>query len=217
MSLAIFDLDNTLLGTDSDHAWGEFLVRHGKVDAKEYQKKNDDFYQDYKDGNLDINAYLEFVLQPLSLETPETLNAWHDQFMQEFIEPAILPKALELLKQHRDDGDYLLIITATNSFITHPIAKRLGVDDIMATDAEVIDGRYTGKVAGIPCYQEGKVTRLLNWLEGKPHSIEGSYFYSDSHSDIPLLSKVSYPVAVDPDEKLTQHAEQHQWPILSLR
>lgn len=217
MSLAIFDLDNTLLGGDSDHAWGEFLCEKGIVDSDEYRRANDYFYDQYKNGGLDIYEFLDFVLRPLATLNKEKLNTLHQQFMAEKIEPIILPKALELLKNHRERGDYLLIITATNHFVTGPIANRLGVDAIIATDPEMIDGNYTGKVTGIPCFQEGKVTRLNDWLSANPYTLEDSYFYSDSHNDLPLLQLVTNPIAVNPDETLEAHANEHLWPVLDLR
>ncbi|WP_067862934.1 histidinol-phosphatase [Neptuniibacter marinus] len=217
MSLAIFDLDNTLLGGDSDHAWGEFLCEKGIVDSDEYRRANDYFYDQYKNGGLDIYEFLDFALRPLATLHKEKLNTLHQQFMAEKIEPIILPKALELLKNHRERGDYLLIITATNHFVTSPIANRLGVDAIIATDPEMIDGNYTGKVTGIPCFQEGKVTRLNDWLSANPYTLEDSYFYSDSHNDLPLLQLVTNPIAVNPDETLEAHANEHLWPVLDLR
>ncbi|MDO6594496.1 HAD family phosphatase [Neptuniibacter sp. 1_MG-2023] len=217
MSLAIFDLDNTLLGGDSDHAWGEFLCEKGIVDSDEYRRANDYFYDQYKNGGLDIYEFLDFALRPLATLNKEKLNTLHQQFMAEKIEPIILPKALELLKNHRERGDYLLIITATNHFVTGPIANRLGVDAIIATDPEMIDGNYTGKVTGIPCFQEGKVTRLNDWLSANPYTLEDSYFYSDSHNDLPLLQLVTNPIAVNPDETLEAHANEHLWPVLDLR
>mgnify|MGYP001113426023 CR=1 FL=1 len=217
MSLAIFDLDNTLLGGDSDHAWGEFLCEKGIVDSDEYRRANDYFYEQYKNGGLDIYEFLDFALRPLTKLDPTQLNTLHQQFMAEKIEPIILPKALELLKNHKARGDYLLIITATNHFVTGPIAKRLGVDAIIATDPEVIDGQYTGKVAGTPCFQAGKVTRLREWLSTSPHSLDDSYFYSDSHNDLPLLELVTNPIVVNPDERLETHANEHLWPVLDLR
>lgn len=217
MSLAIFDLDNTLLGGDSDHAWGEFLCEKGIVDSDEYRRANDYFYEQYKNGGLDIYEFLYFALRPLTKLDTTQLNTLHQQFMAEKIEPIILPKALELLKNHKARGDYLLIITATNHFVTGPIAKRLGVDAIIATDPEVIDGQYTGKVAGTPCFQAGKVTRLHEWLSTSPHSLDNSYFYSDSHNDLPLLELVTNPIAVNPDEILEAHANEHLWPVLDLR
>ena len=217
MSLAIFDLDNTLLGGDSDHAWGEFLCEKGIVDSDEYSRANDYFYEQYKNGGLDIFEFLEFALKPLAQLDREQLNELHNQFMQEKIAPIMLPKAKELLENHRKQGDYLLIITATNRFVTGPIADALGVDEIIATDPEEVDGQYTGKVAGIPCFQDGKVTRLNAWLESNEHSLEESYFYSDSHNDLPLLELVTYPVAVNPDETLEAHANEKLWPVLDLR
>jgi HAD superfamily hydrolase (TIGR01490 family) len=217
VSLAIFDLDNTLLNGDSDHAWGEFLCEQGIVDAAQYSKSNDYFFQQYQQGTLDIQEFLEFALRPLTMFSAQKLSELHAQFMQQKIEPIILPKALALLQRHRDQGDFLLIITATNSFVTSPIAARLGVDAILATDPEVINGSYTGKVAGTPCFQGGKVTRLNHWLEDNKHSLQGSFFYSDSRNDLPLLELVDHPVAVDADETLTLTAQQKGWPVISLR
>ena len=217
MSLAIFDLDNTLLGGDSDHAWGEFLLAHDIVDKDFHRKKNDYFFQQYQQGTLDIDEFLAFALEPLAAHSKQQLDQWHQQFMQEFIEPMRLPKATELLKSHRDKGDYLLIITATNHFVTGPIAESLGVDDILATTPEFVNGAYTGKAAGTPCFQEGKVTRLNQWLAESEYTLNGSYFYSDSHNDLPLLEAVTHPVAVDPDEILANHAQEKDWPIISLR
>ncbi|MFC7367385.1 MULTISPECIES: HAD-IB family hydrolase [Vreelandella] len=217
MSLAIFDLDNTLISIDSDHAWGEFLLEQGAVDPIAYREANERFMADYNAGTLDMAAFLEMALKPLADNTPEQLASWHQQFMASKIEPHILPKAEELLARHRTKGDTLLIITATNRFITAPIAERLGVDDLIAVDPEMIDGRYTGRVAGIPSYREGKVTRLQQWLEDKEFTIDGAWFYSDSHNDLPLLEQVEHPVAVDPDDTLRQVAEERQWRIMSLR
>lgn len=217
MSLAIFDLDNTLIGGDSDHAWGEFLCEQGIVDSEEYRRANDYFYEQYKNGGLNIHEFLNFALKPLAIIEPEQLNSLHQQFMQEKIEPIMLPKAEELLQKHKDQGDYLLIITATNRFVTGPIAERLGVDAIIATEPETAEGRYTGKVDGVPCFQEGKVTRLKSWLENSQLSLEDSYFYSDSHNDLPLLELVEHPVAVNPDETLETHANNVLWPVLDLR
>ena len=217
MSLAIFDLDNTLIHGDSDHAWGEFLCEKGLVDRAEYGRANDYFYEQYINGTLDINEFLEFALRPLAQMSKAELDALHQQFMQEKFAAMMLPKAKELLANHKAAGDYLLIITATNRFVTEPIAKALAVDEMLATEAEMIDGEYTGKVADIPCFQEGKVTRLKRWLENNDFSLEDSYFYSDSHNDLPLLQIVDNPVAVNPDETLEQHASEQLWPILDLR
>ncbi|MGO1762815.1 MAG: HAD family hydrolase [Halomonadaceae bacterium] len=217
MSLAIFDLDNTLLSIDSDHAWGEFLLEQGAVDPIAYREANERFMADYNAGTLDMAAFLEVALKPLADNSPEQLSAWHQQFMASKIEPSILPKAEELLARHRTQGDTLLIITATNRFITAPIAERLGVDNLIAVNPEVREGRYTGRVSGIPSYREGKVTRLNQWLEQQHISIDGAWFYSDSHNDLPLLEEIDHPVAVDPDDTLRSIAEERQWRIMSLR
>ncbi|MGO1396437.1 MAG: HAD family hydrolase [Halomonas sp.] len=217
MSLAIFDLDNTLLSIDSDHAWGEFLLEQGAVDPIAYREANERFMADYNAGTLDMAAFLEVALKPLADNSPEQLSAWHQQFMASKIEPSILPKAEELLARHRTQGDTLLIITATNRFITAPIAERLGVDNLIAVNPEVREGRYTGRVSGIPSYREGKVTRLNQWLEQQHISVDGAWFYSDSHNDLPLLEEIDHPVAVDPDDTLRSIAEERQWRIMSLR
>ncbi|CAD5265234.1 MULTISPECIES: HAD family hydrolase [Halomonadaceae] len=217
MSLAIFDLDNTLLSIDSDHAWGEFLLEQGAVDPVAYREANERFMADYNAGTLDMAAFLEMALKPLADNSPEQLSAWHQQFMASKIEPNILPKAEELLARHRTKGDTLLIITATNRFITAPIAERLGVDHLIAVNPEVKEGRYTGRVSGIPSYREGKVTRLEKWLEDQDLTMEGAWFYSDSHNDLPLLEIVEHPVAVDPDDTLREIAKERQWRIMSLR
>jgi HAD superfamily hydrolase (TIGR01490 family) len=217
VSLAIFDLDNTLLSIDSDHAWGEFLLEQGAVDPIAYREANERFMADYNAGTLDMAAFLEMALKPLADNSPEQLSAWHQQFMVSKIEPNILPKAEELLARHRTKGDTLLIITATNRFITAPIAERLGVDHLIAVNPEVKNGRYTGRVSGIPSYREGKVTRLEKWLEDQDLTMEGAWFYSDSHNDLPLLEIVEHPVAVDPDDTLREIAKERQWRIMSLR
>ncbi|WP_339882395.1 HAD family hydrolase [Vreelandella maris] len=217
MSLAIFDLDNTLLSIDSDHAWGEFLLEQGAVDPVAYREANERFMADYNAGTLDMAAFLEMALKPLADNTPEQLAAWHQQFMASKIEPSILPKAEELLARHRTKGDTLLIITATNRFITAPIAERLGVDHLIAVNPEVEQGRYTGRVSGTLSYREGKVTRLEQWLQEQDLSLEGAWFYSDSHNDLPLLEIVEHPVAVDPDDTLRNVAEERQWRIMTLR
>lgn len=215
--LALFDLDNTLLAGDSDHAWGDFLVERGIVDGQYYKDTNDRFYQDYCAGRLDILAYLAFALQVLSEHPAEQLQRWHREFMREKIEPILLPKALALVDEHRRAGDALVIITATNDFVTRPIAERFGVHALIATTAEFAGGRYTGRVAGTPCYREGKVTRLREWLTQHPHTLDGSVFYSDSQTDLPLMEIVSTPVAVDPNDALRREAERRGWEIRSLR
>ncbi|MEY4589905.1 MAG: hypothetical protein RL497_1981 [Pseudomonadota bacterium] len=217
VTLALFDLDNTLLGGDSDHAWGTFLVAKGLVDGREYSEANDRFYAEYQAGSLDIRAYLSFALAPLTRFEPQQLAALHREFMAHSIEPLILPKALNLLAEHRAQGHRLVIITATNRFITGPIAARLGVADLLATEAEIIEGRYTGQISGVPCFQNGKVERLQHWLQAQGEDLSGSYFYSDSANDLPLLEAVTYPVAVDPDPRLLQWAEARGHRVLSLR
>ena len=217
MSLAIFDLDNTLIAGDSDHAWGEFLVEQGIVDAQVYKDANDRFYQDYLAGTLDIMEYLAFSLAPLAEHEPQQLQQWHQQFMQEKIEPILLDKAFEKLAWHKEQGHFILIITATNRFVTEPIAERLDVHELIAIEPEVIDGRYTGKVAGIPSFKEGKVTRLNKWLEDKDYDLADTWFYSDSHNDLPLLNLVGKPIAVDPDQQLKDTAEKNGWPVISFR
>jgi HAD superfamily hydrolase (TIGR01490 family) len=217
VALAIFDLDNTLLGGDSDHAWGQFLVQKGIVDAAEYGAANDRFYRAYQDGSLDIRVYLKFALEPLTRFSLDELKRLHDEFMRTQIAPLRLAKADALIAEHRARGDYLLIITATNAFITRPIAHSLGVDAILASEPEIRDGRYTGGVTGTPCFREGKVVCLREWLQQNPHDPAQAYFYSDSHNDLPLLDMVGNPVAVDPDETLRGEALKRNWPIISLR
>jgi HAD superfamily hydrolase (TIGR01490 family) len=217
MSLAIFDLDNTLLADDSDYLWGQFLVEQGLVDGELYQRENQRFYEEYKAGTLDIMEFLAFSLQPLTRHSQAELARLHERFMQQKIAPIMLPAAQALLEKHRAQGDTLLIITATNRFVTAPIAARLGVDNLLASDPEMSDDRYTGRVAGTPCFREGKVTRLKAWLSEQQQNLADSWFYSDSHNDLPLLEMVSHPVAVDPDDTLGAHAEARGWPIISLR
>ena len=217
MTLAIFDLDNTLIGGDSDYSWGEFMVAQKRVDRDHYQAKNRQFYADYEAGKLDVVAYLEFALEPLSQMTGEELSALHNQFMEEVIQPILLPAANHLLQRHRNRGDRLLVITSTNRFIVEPICHALNIHELLASEPEVIDGRYTGKVSGTPTYQQGKVTRLHQWLDEQNESLTDAYFYSDSINDLPLLLEVDNPVAVDPDDALRREAETRNWPIISLR
>lgn len=217
MRLALFDLDNTLLGGDSDHAWGDWLCERGILDGATYKARNDAFYQDYLAGRLNITDYLNFTLDIFGRTEMAQLDAWHREFMAECIEPIILPKGLALLDGHRAAGDKLVIITATNRFVTAPIAARLGVDTLLATECEMVDGRYTGRTTDVPCFKEGKVTRLNRWMQENGFTLDRSTFYSDSMNDLPLLEQVSYPVAVDPDPKLMAEAEDRNWPIMSLR
>lgn len=217
MRLALFDLDNTLLGGDSDHAWGDYLCERGILDAATYKTRNDEFYQDYLAGTLDLTAYLNFTLEILGRTDMAQLDEWHRDFMRDCIEPIMLPKALELIAKHREAGDKLVVITATNRFVTAPIVAKLGIDTLLATECEIVDGRYTGRTTDVPCFREGKVTRLNRWLEENQLSLDDSYFYSDSLNDLPLLEKVANPVAVDPDPKLRAEAESRGWPVITLR
>ena len=217
MALAIFDLDHTLLSGDSDHAWGQFLVDRGLVDPEVHQRRNDHFYEQYKAGSLDIHEYLEFAMRPLTEYDADHMHAERDIFLNDRIEPLVSQKARDPIRHHEERGDTLLIITATNGFVTYPIAERLGIAHIIAPHPEVIDGRYTGKTVGIPSFQDGKVTRLKSWMEEHQHDMQGSYFYSDSHNDLPLLRLVDHPVAVDPDPTLQAEAEANGWPVISLR
>ncbi len=217
MALAIFDLDNTLLGGDSDYSWGRYLCENGIVDEEKYRQANDMYLQQYQDGELDIYAFLEFVFTPLAQHDFATLEKWRAEYLEQKIEPMVLPDALALVEKHRAAGDTLMIITATNSFLTTPIAERYGIDNLIGTDPEFINGQFTGKVTGTPSFQHGKVERLKEWLAANNQSLEGSVFYSDSHNDIPLLKQVDTAVAVDPDPKLQAYAEQQGWQVISLR
>lgn len=217
MTLAIFDLDNTLLGGDSDYLWGEFLIEKGIVDEEFYRRENNRFYEEYKSGTLNIYEFLEFSLEPLSRYDMGTLHELREQYIRQKINPILLPAAGELLDRHRAQKHTILIITATNDFVTQPIADKLGIDHLLATEAEIVDQRYTGHTAGTPCFREGKVARLNQWLAQQGENLENSWFYSDSHNDLPLLELVHNPVAVDPDQTLAWHAQQKSWKIISLR
>ncbi|MEZ5584974.1 MAG: HAD family hydrolase [Candidatus Competibacteraceae bacterium] len=216
MSLALFDLDNTLIGGDSDYLWGQFLVTEGIVDAA-YTVENQRFYQAYEAGTLDIADFLHFSLRVLAKHEPGALHAWRTRFIETCIRPVLLPKAQALLERHRDAGDTLLIITATNRFVTEPIADLLQVPHLLATEVELQQGRYTGRFTDTPCFQAGKVHRLKRWLEQTGYTLENSWFYSDSHNDLPLLQQVTHPVAVNPDAILADTAQACGWPILTLR
>ena len=216
MPLAIFDLDNTLLAGDSDYLWGQFLGEIGVVDRDNYERENERFYQEYREGRLDIMAFLAFALKPLSQHKRSELDAWHARFMREKIEPLITTAAQDLIERHRTAGDTLLIITATNAFVTAPIAERLGITHLIATVPEQSGDRYTGRVSGTPSFREGKVSRLRDWLSQQGETMHGAWFYSDSHNDLPLLELVEHPVAVDPDPALGRHARERGWPVISL-
>ena len=217
MSLAIFDLDNTLLAGDSDYLWGQFLVELGVVDREFYEVSNARFYQEYREGKLDIGTFLDFALKPLADNEPADLFRWRDRFIEQKIRPILLPSARRLIDHHRQRGDLPVVITATNRFVTEPIVQLYGIEHLIATVPEFLDGRFTGRHVGAPCFREGKVTRLLEWLEDSSFDLTGSWFYSDSHNDQPLLSMVENPVAVDPDKILHQCALSSGWPVISLR
>jgi HAD superfamily hydrolase (TIGR01490 family) len=219
-NLALFDLDNTLLAGDSDYNWSLFLIGEGLLDAKTHHDRNEQFYQDYKNGCLDIYAFLKFQLQPLSQHPKAFLDELHVKYMEKVIRPMMTQKAQDLVNQHKANGDLCLVITATNSFVTKPIATAYGIEHLIGTDPEMIDGKFTGGVSGVPSFQEGKVTRLNDWLaqHGKTlNDYKTSYFYSDSHNDLPLMKLVTNPVAVDADPTLLAYAQQQQWPCISLR
>lgn len=220
MNLALFDLDNTLLAGDSDHAWGQFLCDRGVVDRHEYEARNNEFYGHYKAGTLDNDAFLAFVLAPLARLSRAELDALHADFMRDCIAGMMLPAAQRLVRRHLDAGDLVAIVTATNAFVTGPIARAFGVCHLIATIPAQENGRFTGRPRGIPAFREGKVARVELWLESLAlhwSSFASSHFYSDSLNDLPLLAKVSHPVAVDPDPTLKAHAEGAGWPVLSLR
>ena len=217
MSLAIFDLDNTLIADDSDFLWGQFLVDRGIVDKDYYEQANNKFYDDYKQGKLDIVEFLDFSLAPLAAHDTTQLYQWREEFVETLIKPIMLNAAFDLIEKHRAAGDILMVITATNRFVTEPIVKLYGIEHLLATTPELKDGQYTGKFINTPCFQDGKVKQLQDWLADSQHSLAGSYFYSDSHNDLPLLKLVDNPIAVDPDDTLRAAAEKADWPIISLR
>ncbi len=220
MNLALFDLDNTILAGDSDYNWSRFLIQEGYLDGAIHAEKNEKFYEDYKAGTLDIYAFVEFQFKPLARNPRTVLNQLLKKYVEEVIKPMITEKARALVKRHQDEGDLIIVITATNSFITKPIAELFGIENLIGTDPEEKEGEFTGKVSGLPSFKEGKVTRLEAWLKGKNLSLasfENSYFYSDSHNDLPLMQKVTHPVAVDSDDVLSEYAKSNGWPQISLR
>ena len=218
MSLAIFDLDNTLIGGDSDYLWGEFLCDEGVIsDRQSFEKKNDYFYQQYELGSLDIYAWAEFSFEILSHYSINELEAFHIKFMAQKIEPIFLKKAQDCINSHKENGDTVLVITASNTFVTAPIVKRYGINHLLATEPEIVSGRYTGKVSGIPCFKSGKIENLMPWLERNGVSLKDSTFYSDSHNDLPLLELVDNPVAVNADKILAKIAQIKGWDILNWR
>ena len=220
MNLALFDLDNTILAGDSDYNWSRFLIQEGYLDGAIHAEKNEKFYADYKDGTLDIFAFVEFQFKPLARNPRSVLNQLLKKYVEEVIKPMITEKARALVKKHQEAGDLIIVITATNSFITKPIAALFGIENLIGTDPEEKEGEFTGKVSGTPSFKEGKVTRLESWLKSKNLSLasfEKSYFYSDSHNDLPLMEKVTHPVAVDSDDILSEYATSKGWPQISLR
>lgn len=219
MELALFDLDYTLLSGDSDYAWAQFLIERGVLDREEYGAKNDRFFRDYKAGRLDIHEFLDFQLAPLARHTREQLEQWHGEFMRTKVRPMIRARGLERVRRHLAGSDLCAIVTSTNAFITAPIAREFGVEHLLATELEIRDGRFTGKPSGMPCFRQGKVTRLAEWLGARGQSLasfSASWFYSDSLNDLPLLERVTHPVAVDPDETLRAEASARGWQIISL-
>jgi HAD superfamily hydrolase (TIGR01490 family) len=220
MRLALFDLDNTLLTGDSDYEWGQFLIDHGVLEREAYEAQNRAYYDQYVAGTLDIHEYLGFALRPLAEHSAADLNRWHAEFMRLRILPMITAAARALVERHLGHGDLCAIVTATNSFVTAPIAREFGVQHLIATEPETLHGRFTGRVAGTPCFREGKVRRLDEWLASQGRRLadfEESIFYSDSHNDLPLLERVSRPVAVDPDTALAAEARRRGWATMSLR
>lgn len=220
MRLALFDLDNTLLAGDSDYEWGQFLVDRGVLERDSYEAQNRAYFDQYVAGTLDIHEYLGFALRPLAQHSPQDLARWHAEFMRSRILPMVSAAARALVRRHLAQGDLCAVITATNSFVTRPIAREFGVPHLLATEPESREGRFTGRVAGIPCFREGKVRRLDEWLSGQGRALGDfpeSWFYSDSHNDLPLLERVTRPVAVDPDESLLRTARERNWEVISLR
>ncbi len=216
MPLTIFDLDHTLITGDSDYLWGQYLVDQGIVDAHQYEEKNRLFFEDYEQGNLDIDSYLKFSLEPLSRYPIKKLYQWRQHFIESIIQPLIAKGTHSLLEKHRNKGDTLIIISATNLFITQPIAELLDIDNILGTEPEIKNNRYTGNYIGTPTYKHGKVDSLNKWMSENSYDLTNSTFYSDSQNDLPLLKLVTNPVAVNPDLELTRYATNNDWPIIDL-
>ncbi|PTD95196.1 histidinol-phosphatase [Pseudothauera lacus] len=219
MDLVLFDLDNTLLTGDSDFAWAQFLIRKGVLDREVQEAKNIAFYEQYKDGTLDIFEFLDFQLAPLARHPRAQLDAWHREFMATTIAPMIGQRARTLAREHLDSDALVAVVTATNAFVTGPIVREFGIPHLIATIPAMENGAFTGKPRGTPAFKAGKIERVDNWLESlglHMGSFEQSWFYSDSHNDLPLMMRVDKPVAVDPDDTLRAHAAQHGWPVLSL-
>ena len=218
MSLAMFDLDNTLIGGDSDYLWGEFLCDEGIIsDQESFQKMNEYFYHQYEIGKLDIYAWAEFSFKILTEYSLDELNEFRQNFIETKIKPIFLERAQDCINKHKENGDTVLVITASNTFITSPIVEMYGIDHFLATEPEFKSGRFTGKVSGIPCFQSGKIDNLMPWLDKNGENLIGSYFYSDSHNDLPLLELVDNPVAINSDKVLTSVARENGWPVLDWR
>ena len=222
MDLVLFDLDHTLLAGDSDFEWAQFLIARGALDRELHAAQNQTFYEQYQAGTLDIFEFLDFQLAPLSRHTRAELEAWHADFMRERIAPMIREPARALVDEYLQREDVIVaVVTATNSFVTGPIVRSFGIQHLVATiPAQLEDGRFTGKPRGLPAFRAGKIERVDAWLESIGlhwGAFRETWFYSDSHNDLPLLTRASHPVAVDPDTTLLTHAEQHGWPVISLR
>lgn len=220
MNLALFDLDGTLLDGDSDHAFCQFVVAQGWADAQAFARRNDAFFADYQAGRLDVHAYVEFATAPWRERSPAELAQASQRFLTETVRPMLKPAAQALVDRHREQGDRLALVTATNDFVTRPIAQALGIDTLIATELERdAQGRATGAIAGVPSFREGKIARVESWLAAQGltlSSFERSFFYSDSTNDLPLLERVSHPVATNPGPALERLAAQRGWPILKL-
>ena len=220
MNLALFDLDNTLLAGDSDYEWAQFLIAKGVVDKALYTRKNDEFFEHYKAGTLDIHAFLDFQLAPLAKYPREQLTEWHAEFMRQHISPIVASSSRALIAKHREAGDLMCVVTATNSFVTTPIAHLLGIPHLIGTIPAQHEGRFTGQVEGLPSFREGKITRVESWLVSMGMwwtDFERSWFYSDSLNDLPLLERVTDPIAVDADATLMSVATKNNWQRISLR
>ena len=217
MNLALFDLDNTLLAGDSDYEWAQYLIETGVLDRDTYEARNNAFYDQYKAGTLNIYEFLDYQLKPLSQHPRRVLDGWHVEYMKKKIHPMLRDSARALVARHA--GDVRVLITATNSFVTAPIARLFGIEHLIATEPEQKNGEFTGGVSGLPCFKEGKLKRLEAWLAARGETLRSyaqSWFYSDSHNDLPLMQRVTHPVAVDPDAKLKAHADTNGWPVMSL-
>ena len=219
MELALFDLDNTLLSGDSDYEWAQFLIDKGALDRDRYETQNQRFFDQYKAGRLDIFEFLDFQLAPLARYPRAQLDEWHREFMLHRIGPIIRVEGRTLVRRHQAQGGLCAIVTSTNAFVTGPIARELGITHLLATQIEEVDGRFTGRPLGTPCFREGKISCLEGWLQAQGRdlrSFSASWFYSDSHNDLPLLERVTHPVAVDPDDILRRTALERGWRLISL-